>query len=282
MFVDTSTTFQTTTITSSSVGVETVTSYITSTAFVKRTIYHAPELTRPPSLSHRQLPPSFEKNISPRRLDGTRSKLEKMGLLPKRQITSWFTDWIFDWQTETSVISSTTTVMVGGTSIVFKTSILTSNVVVGATSTTSVISTLVITSTSATVSIVTTETVTGEAISTYSPIQSDSQASVPITDTGSTSHNVPGPGQPVTASTTLRSTNSKTSSPTSSSTDSNGSNIQDNNNNPMSGRRKEGLRHSLEPEGRDLPRYGGASPNQIQGGMMLPEKAHTQPELLSR
>jgi hypothetical protein len=207
----TTTVFATDYVTRSNVDVETVTKYVTSTRFVKRT---APG----PALAERTAGPAFIKRVpvlpsfafapmptagavSPF-VDSLRDKLEDIGLLKKRLVTSTVTSFDFRWVTTTSVSSVFSTSYVPTTVYSTYISRLTSTIVRGATSTTTVFSTLIVTVPSPTDTTITTPTdtptdpttgpttkpTTGPATSPTTLITTDSGGrTIVITQTATTS-----------------------------------------------------------------------------------------------
>ncbi|KAI0809812.1 hypothetical protein GGR55DRAFT_696120 [Xylaria sp. FL0064] len=106
--------FVTVTVTRDNIDVATITNYVTSTKIAKRTLPENPKRTEHPvEKKHRPTPPTPSPAPIPtmaRGLGALRDSLEGIGLLPKRDVTSYIYDYIFVWDTITSDIFETSTV----------------------------------------------------------------------------------------------------------------------------------------------------------------------------
>ncbi|KAI0455125.1 hypothetical protein F5B21DRAFT_524059 [Xylaria acuta] len=131
---DVTTKFVTSTVTRENIDLATVTNYITSTKISRRLLAE----------NHKKTEHSMERRNRPepptptttRGLGRFRGGLENIGVLPKRDVTSYIYDFVFVWDTQSSV-NSTSTQFSTITSTLFK----------NAKSTTTVVSTVVVTST---------------------------------------------------------------------------------------------------------------------------------------
>ncbi|KAI0427018.1 hypothetical protein F5Y09DRAFT_350741 [Xylaria sp. FL1042] len=139
--------FVTSTVTRDNVDVATVTNYVTSTKIAKRTLPENPKRTeRPWERKHHPTPPTPIPTTA-RGLVALRDNLESIGLLPKRDVTSYIYDYVFIWDTITSDIFETSTVASEIDSMSTQFSTITSILFEDAKSTTTVLSTVVVTST---------------------------------------------------------------------------------------------------------------------------------------
>lgn len=147
----TTTEFVTSTVTSDNIDVATVTNYVTSTKIEKRFIPENVEKTElPVQLRERPTPPGpVPSATAARGLRVLREKLKGIGLLPKRDVTSYIYDYIFIWETSTNDIYVTSTIATQVNSMSTEYSTITSTVFKDAKSTTTVESTVIVTSTQA-------------------------------------------------------------------------------------------------------------------------------------
>jgi hypothetical protein len=168
--LDVTTEFVTSTLTSDNIDVATVTNYVTSTKVVKRSVPENPKRTDyPMEMRDRPTPPAPSPRTA-RGLELVRDGLQSIGVLPKRVVTSYIYDFVFVWNTYSSGIFETSTMVseVGSMSTQFST--ITSTFFKDAKSTTTVLSTLV-------------ETVTQPVTSTPNSPTKDSTTKPPATST---------------------------------------------------------------------------------------------------
>ncbi|KAI1358551.1 hypothetical protein F5Y08DRAFT_350654 [Xylaria arbuscula] len=147
----TTTRFVTSTVTSDNVEVATITNYVTSTKIEKRFVLDNARRTEHPT-ERRERPtplPLIPNPTTARGLSVIRDNLENLGLLPKRDVTSYIYDYVFIWETSTSDIYETSTVATEINSMSTEYSTITSTVFKDAKSTTTVESTIIVTSTQA-------------------------------------------------------------------------------------------------------------------------------------
>ncbi|KAI0407857.1 hypothetical protein F4802DRAFT_490270 [Xylaria palmicola] len=145
--------FVTSTVTRDNVDIATVTNYITSTKIAKRFLpenYKRAEY--PVERRNRPAPPTPPAPMATHGLEALRVGLGNIGLLQKRDVTSYIYDFVFVWDTYSSGIIETSTVAseVASMSTLFST--ITSTLFRDAKSTTTVVSTVVVTSTQVTTS----------------------------------------------------------------------------------------------------------------------------------
>ncbi|KAI0517400.1 hypothetical protein F5B22DRAFT_123741 [Xylaria bambusicola] len=147
--VGVTTEFVTSTVTRDNIEIATVTNYVTSTKIEKRFLPEDAKRTEQPE-ERRQRPTPPAPAPSPtaaRGLRVLRDSLENIGLLPKRDVTSYIYDYVFVWDTYTSDIYETSTVATEINSMTTEYSTIISTVFKDAKSTTTVESTIVVTST---------------------------------------------------------------------------------------------------------------------------------------
>ncbi|TGJ78754.1 hypothetical protein E0Z10_g10017 [Xylaria hypoxylon] len=141
--------FVTSTVTRDNIDVATVTNYVTSTKVAKRFLPVNPKRTEHP-VERRSRPTPPVPSPSPtmsRGLRAFRHGLENIGLLPKRDVTSYIYDFVFVWDTYSSSIIEKSTVVSELNSLSTEFSTIVSTLFKGAKSTTTVVSTVVVTST---------------------------------------------------------------------------------------------------------------------------------------
>ncbi|RWA14511.1 hypothetical protein EKO27_g605 [Xylaria grammica] len=146
--------FVTSTVTRDNIDVATITNYITSTKIAKRILPETPTRTKHPvERRSRPTPPAPPPEpTTARGLGAFRHGLENIGLLPKRDVTSYIYDFVFIWDTYSSGIVETSTVASEINSMSTEFSTIVSTLFRDAKSTTTVVSTVVVTSTQATTS----------------------------------------------------------------------------------------------------------------------------------
>ncbi|KAI3328123.1 hypothetical protein HD806DRAFT_350779 [Xylariaceae sp. AK1471] len=167
---DVTTEFVTSTVTSDNIDVATVTNYVTSTKVAKRFVPDNPKRTEHPIERRiRPTPPAPSPTVA-RGLKVVRDGLENIGVLQKRVVTSYIYDFVFVWDTLSSGIFETSTVVSQVDSMSTRFSTITSTLFKDAKSTTTVFSTLI-------------ETVTQPVTSTPDPPAKDSSTKPPVTST---------------------------------------------------------------------------------------------------
>ncbi|KAF2971440.1 hypothetical protein GQX73_g2081 [Xylaria multiplex] len=147
--LDVTTKFLTSTVTRNNIDLATVTNYVTSTKIAKRFLPENPKrIDHTTERRSRQTPPTLP--LSPttaRGIGAFRHGLEHIGVLPKRDVTSYVYDFVFVWDTYSSGIVETSTVTSEIDSISTEFSTIVSTLFQDAKSTTTVVSTVVVTST---------------------------------------------------------------------------------------------------------------------------------------
>ncbi|KAI8625510.1 hypothetical protein F5Y19DRAFT_489644 [Xylariaceae sp. FL1651] len=139
--------FVTSTITNDNVDVATVTNYVTSTKIAKRFLPGNVQKTQRPIEKRNRPTPLAPSPTAVGNMNALRNSLGDIGLLPKRAVTSYIYDFVFVWDTYSSDVFETSTMVSEVDSMSTQFSTITSTLFNNAKQTTTVVSTVVVTST---------------------------------------------------------------------------------------------------------------------------------------
>ncbi|KAI0539215.1 hypothetical protein GGR58DRAFT_525194 [Xylaria digitata] len=146
--LDVTTRFVTSTVTRDNIDLATVTNYVTSTKIAKRFLPEEPKRTdHTTERRSRQTPPALLPSpTTARGIGAFRHGLENIGVLPKRDVTSYVYDFVFVWDTYSSGVVETSTVTSEVNSMSMGFSTIVSTLFRDAKSATTVVSTVIVTS----------------------------------------------------------------------------------------------------------------------------------------